>query len=109
MLPSITDSAKNYLIATAKKQSTNNIYFGVKGGGCAGFKYEWDSITDDKIDPKDEIITLDENTKLIIDSFSLFYIMGCTIDYKEGFAGSQIVIENPQATSSCGCGESVGF
>jgi len=50
-----------------------------------------------------------KNTKLIIDSFSLFYIMGCTIDYKEGFAGSQIVIENPQATSSCGCGESVGF
>ena len=109
MLPTITDSARNYLIKTADKQNATNVYFGVQGGGCAGFKYKWDSIETDKINPEDEVIKLDEEKNLIIDKFSLFYIMGTAIDYKESFGGSQIVIENPQATSSCGCGESVAF
>jgi len=109
MLPNITDSAKTHLIKMAEKADATNIHFGVKGGGCAGFKYDWTTIETDKIDPKDEVVKLNETKSLVIDNFSLFYLMGCTIDYKEDFAGSQIVIENPQATSSCGCGESVGF
>lgn len=109
MLPTITDSAKKHLIKMAERSNAANIHFGVKGGGCAGFKYDWSTIETDKINPKDEIVKLNEDKTLVIDSYSIFYLMGCTIDYKEDFAGSQIVIENPQATSSCGCGESVGF
>ena len=55
MLPTITDSARNYLIKTADKQNATNVYFGVQGGGCAGFKYKWDSIETDKINPEDEV------------------------------------------------------
>ena len=109
MIPAITEAAKEFLIKTADKQNATNVYFGVQGGGCAGFKYKWDSIETDKIDPADEVIKLNEEKNLIIDKTSLFYIMGTTIDLQEGFGGSQIVVENPQATSSCGCGESVGF
>ena len=63
MLPTITDSARNYLIKTADKQNATNVYFGVQGGGCAGFKYKWDSIETDKINPEDEVIKLDEERK----------------------------------------------
>jgi iron-sulfur cluster insertion protein len=109
MLPTITDSAKDYLITMADKNDATNVHFGVKGGGCAGFKYDWSTIKTEEINPKDHLIKLNEVKNLIIDGVSLFYLMGCVIDFKEDFGGSQIVIENPQATSSCGCGESVGF
>ena len=90
MLPNITDSVKTHLIKMAEKADATNIHFGVKGGGCAGFKYDWSTIETDKIDPKDEVVKLNETKSPVIDNFSLFYLMGCTIDYKEDFAGLKL-------------------
>jgi len=105
----ITNAAKQHLIEIAKKKDQKNIHLSLLGGGCAGFKYNWSDIADDKILDEDRIIELDDERRLIVDSFSIFYIANCTIDYEEGFTGSNIVIKNPAAVNSCGCGDSVGF
>ncbi len=77
----------------------------VKGGGCAGFRYDWSF--DNYIQDSDDFIELDGFT-LLIDKSSLFYLMGMTIEYKKEIFGSFLELKNPNATSSCGCGESFG-
>tara|TARA_B110000881_G_C18175612_1_gene317575 strand:+ start:230 stop:547 length:318 start_codon:yes stop_codon:yes gene_type:complete len=77
----------------------NQTYFrvSVKGGGCSGFKYEF--TFDNKVE-KDDIIF--NNT--LIDKNSLEIIKGSTIDFKKEMIGETFVINNPKASSSCGCG-----
>ena len=87
----LTEAAKNYLKTVGKP----NVLLSVKGGGCSGFQYEW-GITD-----KDPTV---EN--LYIDPIAEFAIFGCTVDYVEELGGSYLKIINPNATASCGCGES---
>jgi len=91
MLITITDSAKEYL----KKIGTPNIKLSVSSGGCAGFQYIWEQ-TDEE--------PMIEN--LCIDMLAEMFIFGCTIDYVEELGGSYLKVINPNATSSCGCGES---
>ncbi len=69
----------------------------VKGGGCSGFKYNFDF--DDKIEKNDVIFN-----KTIIDEDSLKIINGSTVDFKKELIGDTFVITNPKASSSCGCG-----
>ena len=69
----------------------------VKGGGCSGFKYNF--TFDNKIE-KDDLLF----NKTIIDKNSLDIINGSIIDYKQEMVGSSFVINNPKASSSCGCG-----
>ena len=69
----------------------------VKGGGCSGFKYDFSF--DSKIDSKDIIFG-----KAVIDKTSLDIISGSTIDFKKEMIGESFVINNPKASSSCGCG-----
>ncbi len=75
----------------------------VQGGGCSGFQY---SFTFDEA-TNDDDMTLEKNgVKLLIDSMSFQYLVGAEIDYKEDIQGSQFVIRNPNATTTCGCGSS---
>lgn len=75
----------------------------VQGGGCSGFQY---GFTFDE-DVNEDDTTLDKaGVKLLIDSMSLQYLMGAEIDYKDDLEGSQFVIKNPNATTTCGCGSS---
>jgi iron-sulfur cluster insertion protein len=69
----------------------------VKGGGCSGFKYNFSF--DNKVDNKDIVFG-----KVIIDKDSLDIISGSTIDFKKEMIGESFVIDNPKASSSCGCG-----
>ena len=69
----------------------------VKGGGCSGFKYDF--TFDDKTN-KDDIIF----DKAVIDKSSLDIITGSIVDFKKEMIGESFVINNPKATSSCGCG-----
>ena len=69
----------------------------VKGGGCSGFKYNFSF--DNKVDNKDIIFG-----KVIIDKDSLNIISGSTVDFKKEMIGESFVINNPKASSSCGCG-----
>jgi iron-sulfur cluster assembly protein len=105
-LVKITDSAKEQMVQMLKEHSTQAVRLAVKGGGCAGFKYDW--TLDDSIESGDEIIDLPKG-KFIIDGTSVMYLVGSTIDYKKEVFGSYFSITNPASTASCGCGESVGF
>ena len=69
----------------------------VQGGGCSGFKYNFSF--DNKIKPNDRIFN-----KTLIDINSLKIIDGSTIDFKKELIGNSFVINNPKASSSCGCG-----
>jgi iron-sulfur cluster insertion protein len=69
----------------------------VKGGGCSGFKYNFSF--DNKVDNKDIVFG-----KVIIDKDSLDIISGSTVDFKKEMIGESFVINNPKASSSCGCG-----
>ena len=96
----LTDNAKEYLSSIA---NDDHITLGVKGGGCSGFQYGFSF--DKVIDEEDTCITKD-GANLVIDSLSLQYLEGSTVDYTEDLMGSKFVITNPNATTTCGCGES---
>lgn len=75
----------------------------VTGGGCSGFQY---GFTFDEEASEDDT-TLEKNgVTLLVDPMSYQYLVGAEIDYTEGLEGSQFVIKNPNATSTCGCGSS---
>lgn len=75
----------------------------VQGGGCSGFQY---GFTFDEITNEDDTTMTKNGVQLLIDSMSYQYLVGAEIDYTEGLQGSQFVIRNPNATSTCGCGSS---
>ncbi|WP_347248712.1 iron-sulfur cluster insertion protein ErpA [Zoogloea sp.] len=75
----------------------------VTGGGCSGFQY---GFTFDEIRNEDDTVMEKEGVMLLIDPMSYQYLVGAEIDYTEGLEGSQFVIRNPNATSTCGCGSS---
>jgi iron-sulfur cluster insertion protein len=75
----------------------------VTGGGCSGFQYGF--TFDEEVNEDDT--TMEKNgVTLLIDPMSYQYLVGAEIDYSEGLEGSQFVIRNPNATSTCGCGSS---
>ena len=75
----------------------------VQGGGCSGFQY---GFTFDEEVNEDDSVMEKNGVKLLIDAMSYQYLVGAEIDYTEGLEGSQFVIRNPNATSTCGCGSS---
>ena len=102
----LTEEAKQHMATMLKQHDKPAIRLGLKGGGCAGFKYEWSMEDDIKAD--DEQIKI-ENGLFVVDPASVMYLLGTTIDYKKEIFGSYFDIKSPNATSSCGCGESVAF
>lgn len=75
----------------------------VQGGGCSGFSY---GFTLDEEQNADDFVIEKSGTVILIDSMSMQYLQGATIDYKEEIMGSNFVIKNPNATTTCGCGSS---
>ncbi len=75
----------------------------VSGGGCSGFQY---GFTFDQNETDGDTIVENQGVKLLVDPMSVQYLIGAQIDYTEGLEGSQFVIRNPNATTTCGCGSS---
>lgn len=75
----------------------------VQGGGCAGFSY---GFSIDEEHAEDDFIIENSGNLVIVDSMSMTYLVGSTINYKETLMGSNFVIDNPNAESTCGCGSS---
>ena len=93
-----TDRAKEEIEKIINKDQLKKFFrISVKGGGCSGFKYNFSF--DDKIDNEDVLFG-----KAVIDNTSLDIISGSTIDFKKEMIGESFVINNPKASSSCGCG-----
>ena len=102
----LTDSAKTQMQSMLVEHQKSAVKLALQGGGCAGFKYDWSLV--DSVEADDEVIELDKG-KFVIDSMSVMYLIGSIVDYKKEVFGSYFDISNPASTSSCGCGESVGF
>ena len=83
---------------------TSHLRVGVKGGGCSGLSYVMDF--DDKLDITDEIVEVDGGLKVVIDRKSLLYLYGTELNYSDGLNGKGFQWENPNASRTCGCGES---
>lgn len=75
----------------------------ISGGGCSGFSYGF--TFDDDVAEDDAVISRDGVT-LLVDSLSYEYLLGSQVDYKEDLSGAQFVVTNPNAASTCGCGNS---
>ena len=92
-----TDSAKNQIEKITKSDEKKYFRIAVQGGGCSGFKYNFSF--DNKVDENDILFD-----KAVIDKQSLSIITGSIVDFKKEMIGESFVINNPKATSSCGCG-----
>ena len=108
----LTEAARTHIRRVLIDMDKPYLVFGLKGGGCAGFEYFWEP-ADDELYAKngspqiDEMIDLGDDKKLVVDGSGLMYLIGSEIDYKSDFVSSQLVVSNPMAKSSCGCGTSI--
>lgn len=75
----------------------------VTGGGCSGFQY---GFTFDAEQAEDDTVISNDGIDLIVDAMSYQYLVGSTVDYTEGLKGSQFIVTNPNASTTCGCGAS---
>ena len=100
--PKVTPRAFERLSEIGAADQGKALRIAVEGGGCSGFQYEIDLD-----DPKDDDLILEgSGQKVVIDSISLPFLTDATIDFTEELIGARFVIENPNASSTCGCGES---
>jgi len=100
-----TDSAANKVLELIQEEGNPELKLRVfvTGGGCSGFQY---GFTFDEVANEDDTVMEKNGVTLLIDPMSYQYLVGAEIDYSEGLEGSQFVIKNPNATSTCGCGSS---
>lgn len=100
-----TDSAANKVKELILEEGNPELKLRVfvTGGGCSGFQY---GFTFDEVVNEDDTVMEKNGVTLLIDPMSFQYLVGAEIDYTEGLQGSQFVIKNPNATSTCGCGSS---
>ena len=109
-----TDACAKKVYSLIKEENADNLNLRVyiTGGGCSGFQYGF--MFDEIIQEDDWIVEKEVEgdngsggvVKLIVDSISYQYLKGADIDYREDVAGSQFVIRNPNAKTTCGCGSS---
>jgi iron-sulfur cluster assembly protein len=83
---------------------SHHLRVGVKGGGCSGLSYVMDF--DNTIESTDETVEIDGGLKVVIDRKSVLYLYGTELDYSDGLNGKGFQWGNPNASRTCGCGES---
>ena len=99
---SITPVAQRQIDSILSDYPDKFLKIGVQGGGCSGFTYSMDIITEEEILEDDERLEDD----VILDGVSIMYLIGTELDYKVDIIGAQFVFNNPAAASQCGCGTS---
>ena len=104
----LTEAAMDQINDLCKNNNKWGVSLNIKGGGCAGFEYQWDFVEQETVEEHDEIIETG-NGRLVIGDYSVMYLLGSTLDYKKDIMGAMFDIQNPNAVSSCGCGVSVNF
>lgn len=102
----VTDNAKDKITEIRQQEgysTAHNIRVSVKGGGCSGLMYDLNF--DAEIYPQDEVFE-DKDVKILVDKKSLLYLLGTTLDFSDGLNGKGFQFVNPNASRTCGCGES---
>lgn len=75
----------------------------VTGGGCSGFQY---GFAFDEVAAEDDSVVEKDGVRILVDPMSFPYLAGSQVDYQEGLQGAKFVVQNPNASSTCGCGSS---
>lgn len=96
-------AAKVTSLKDSEKNEALKLRLYITGGGCSGFSYGFKF--DEQVNDDDTQIAKD-GVVMLIDSLSIQYLESSVVDYKESLMGSQFVVENPNATTTCGCGSS---
>ena len=99
----VTESARTRILNLVEKSDSNKFRVYVTGGGCSGFQYGFKF--DQEIAFDDDEINFNDFS-VVLDSLSYPYLYGSTLDFVEDLSGSKFVINNPNAKTTCGCGES---
>ena len=102
----LTDGAVEQLNKIMEDQEVTEkhaLRVGVKGGGCSGLMY--DIAFDDTVTAQDDVFE-DQGVKVIVDRKSLLYLLGTTLEFSDGLNGKGFQFVNPNASRTCGCGES---
>ena len=99
----VTQNALNRINSVIEGEDASNFRVYVTGGGCSGFSYGFKF--DKEIAFDDDIINF-ENFTILLDSMSYPYLFGSSLDYVEDLSGAKFIINNPNAKTTCGCGES---
>lgn len=101
----ITESAKQRVTDILYEEGRRDVYLRVyvQGGGCSGFQY---GFMLDYEKAEDDFAVDVQPFEILVDAMSMQYLQGAEIDYKEELMGSSFVINNPNASGSCGCGSS---
>ena len=102
----VTENAKNHALNLMKEENRpadSFIRVGVEGGGCSGLSYklEFDNVKKDG----DQMFE-DKGVKIVVDRKSFLYLVGTELEYTGGLNGKGFVFNNPNASRTCGCGES---
>ena len=102
----LTDAAAERIKAVMAKadRPIAAVRVGVKNGGCAGMSYTMEYAA--KINPLDEVVE-DKGVRILIDPKAVLFLLGTEMDYRVDKLSAQFVLNNPNQTSACGCGESV--
>ena len=102
-LVTLTDTALEKVKELLQKEEQGKgLRLGVKGGGCSGFSY---SMTFDFEKERDNVVEYD-NVRVLLDPKSTIYLKGIQLDHESGLEGKGFVFKNPNASNTCGCGES---
>jgi len=102
----ITETAKKKVLSLMEEEGLGNDTFirvGVESGGCSGLSYKLSF--DKEIKPDDKVFE-SNGLKIVVDKKSILYLAGTTLEYSGGLNGKGFVFNNPNATRTCGCGES---
>ena len=102
----VTEKAKDKITELRQKDGTGreqNIRVAVQGGGCSGLMY--DLKFDASVQPNDQVFE-DKGIKILVDKKSILYLLGTELDFSDGLNGKGFQFVNPNATRTCGCGES---
>ncbi|MGB2129715.1 MAG: HesB/IscA family protein [Flavicella sp.] len=103
----VSDIAKKKVIELMAEDgfdtTTDFVRVGVKSGGCSGLSYDLDF---DKIIKDEDKVFEDNGVKIVVDKKSFLYLIGTTLEYSGGLNGTGFVFNNPNASRTCGCGES---
>ena len=100
----LTEAAAEQVKALIKEEeeTKEGLRLEIRGGGCSGMSY---GLSFDNKQEKDHVIEM-HGVKLLVDPKSAIYLKGTVLDYHSGLEGKGFIIKNPQAKSSCGCGNS---
>ena len=106
----LTTAAEKQIDLLSEENDCYGITLNIKGGGCAGFEYEWGTIdTPAELQKDDEVVKTSNGSAFVVGSHSLMFLIGTEVYYVKSLVGANFEIRNPNAQSSCGCGVSVNF